>query len=160
MKEKAEKLKDLQMAKLWASQKRLADRRSQVDELRARRCLLILLQDSQTHGCAPLMVPRSDFFLLCLIHQMPTAADVNVHVASASGRRPAHTACALRVSRWMRGTRLVTMGVIWHVFMLQCVLSLQRIHQACYNVLLPCAPIALGDEQVGDDSMLKRASTP
>ena len=40
-KEKAEKLKDLQMAKLWASQKRLADRRSQVDELRARRCLLI-----------------------------------------------------------------------------------------------------------------------
>ena len=60
MKEKAEKLKDLQMAKLWASQKRLADRRSQVDELRARRCILTLIQDFHACGCAPLTVPRID----------------------------------------------------------------------------------------------------
>ena len=41
-KEQAEKAKDMAVAKLWASQKKAADRRSEIDELRARRCGLCI----------------------------------------------------------------------------------------------------------------------
>ena len=38
MKAALERAKELEVARLWATQKRLVDRASEIDELRARRC--------------------------------------------------------------------------------------------------------------------------
>lgn len=81
MKAAIARAKDLEVARLWASQKKLVDRASELDELRARRCALFDPLSSHPLATQPRQTTRcGDVLNLKMLHNsMHAIASCRMH---------------------------------------------------------------------------------